>query len=242
MSKPTVCIPWRPSPSRLAPFARVMQFWERTGWPVITADSDTEIFSLAQARNNAVEQAATDVVVICDADTIPVMANIRRAVAEPEGVCWPFTRYRIISTDYLQTPFPKLRGVPIINGWDGEGIAGVGGCLVCTRDEYWRLGGQPPEFIGWGWEDTAFTCIVETLSVARRLRGNIYAFEHNTNAENYGGAKADSPGWDRDNARNRALCDTYANAQGRPWLMRELLRRRAAGAMQPYIGFGYTAP
>jgi hypothetical protein len=90
---------------------------------------------------------------------------------------------------------------------------------------------------GWGWEDTAFTCIVETLSEARRIPGHIYAFEHNTNAEEYVRAKADSPGWDRDVDRNRRLCDGYHNASGRPWLMRELLRRRAAGAMPPYIGF-----
>jgi hypothetical protein len=213
-----------------------MQFWDGVGWPIVTADSDTEIFSLPQARNNAVRRADTEVVVICDADTIPNLKNIRKAVADPTGICWPFTHYRILDPQYLSTPFSELHKCPIINTWDGEGILGVGGCIVCTTKEYWRLGGQPPEFIGWGWEDTAFTAIVQTLSTVKRLPGNIYAFEHNTNAEKYIGAKSDSPGWDRDNSRNQHLLAGYQNANGRPWLMREVLRRRDAGETPPYVG------
>jgi hypothetical protein len=214
----------------------VQEFWARTRWPVVTADSETSIFSLAQARNNAVAQAQTEVVVICDADTIPDLRNVRAAVTDPVGICWPFMHYRILDIEHVDTPFNKLSSVPHLNAWDGEGGQGVGGCLVCTTEEYWRLGGQPPEFIGWGYEDTAFVLIVETLSTVKRLPGNIYAFEHNANAEAYSGAKADSPGWDRDPGRNRHLCDGYQNAAGRPWLMREVLRRRDAGAMPPYVG------
>ena len=153
----TVCIPWRPSPSRMAAFERVKEYWAMFGWPVVTADSDTEVFSLAQARNNAVKKAKTDVVVIADADTLPLPLLVLKAVAEPVGVCWPFNRYRIISQDYLHTPLEQLENVPHINTWDGAGIAGVGGCLICTRKEYWRLGGQPPEFIGWGWDCLLYT-------------------------------------------------------------------------------------
>jgi hypothetical protein len=223
----TVCIPWRPSPSRLAAFARVQEYWAMFGWPVVTADSNTTIFSLAQARNNAVRKAKTEVVVIADADTLPMPLLVLKAVAEPDGVCWPFNRYRIISQDYLHTPLEQLATVPHINTWDGAGIAGVGGCLVCTRREYWRLGGQPPEFIGWGWEDTAFTMVVRTLSTAKRLRGNVYAFEHNTYAESYTHAKADSPGWDRDTTRNQHLMAPYLNADSRPWLMRAVVEQKA---------------
>jgi hypothetical protein len=220
-----------------------MQFWAQyfPRWPVITADSDTEIFSLAQARNNAVHQATTDVVVICDADTVPEVRNVRAAVADPSGVCWPFDQYRIISPEYLHIPFRRLAGVPILNTWDGDGIAGVGGCLITTRREFWRLGGQPPEFIGWGWEDTAFTAIVSTLSQVKRLHGPVYAFEHNTNAASYGGAKADSPGWDRDITRNEALMTPYQNANGRQWLMREVLRLRQEGEAggRPLSTYGF---
>jgi SAM-dependent methyltransferase len=222
----TVCIPWRPAPSRIAAFARVQQFWSMFGWPVITADSDTKIFSLAQARNNAVRRATTDVVIISDADTLIDPLNVLRACADPRGVWWPFTRYRILSPKYLGTPIDELSGVPYVNTWDGAGVAGVGGCIVTTRDEYWRLGGQPPEFIGWGWEDTTFTMIARTLSTVRRLNGCVYAFEHNSHAERYIGAKADSPGWDRDIDRNKELFGYYRAGDGRAWLMRELIAQR----------------
>jgi SAM-dependent methyltransferase len=227
--KATVCIPWRPSPSRLPAFDRVQRFWEMFGWPVVTADSDTQIFSLSQARNNAVRKATTDVVVISDADTLVDPLNVLRAVADPDGIWWPFTKYRILDPKYLTTPLHELAGVPYVNTWDGDGVAGVGGCMVATTKEYWRLGGQPPEFIGWGWEDVAFTIVVQTLSQARRLQGHVYAFEHNTNAERYVGATADSPGWDRKYSANEPLMKPYLHARSRAWLMRDWLKRRDDG-------------
>ena len=242
MSDVTVCIPWRPSPARVPLYERVREFWDEVGWPVVTADSDTEVFSLAQARNNAVRLADADVVVISDADTIPTLANVRQAVADPVGICWPFTNYRILDPRYLDVPFDQLAGCPIVNDWDGEGFVGVGGCLITTSKEFWRLGGQPPEFIGWGWEDTAFTYIAQTLSTVRRIDGHIYAFEHNTHAEKYLDAKSDSPGWDRDNDRNIDLVKTYRAAIGRAWLMRELIKRRDNGAAPPYIGHAAYGP
>ncbi|MCV7174922.1 methyltransferase domain-containing protein [Mycolicibacterium sphagni] len=223
----TVCIPWRPTMSRIAAFERAQQFWAQTfpSWPVVTADSQTDIFSLAQARNNAVRKADTNVVVICDADTVPLPQNVVRAVADPVGVTWPFDRYRILPPDSLDTPFEELPNVPIVNRQDGEGMVNaVGACLVTTRSEYWRLGGSPPQFCGWGWEDAAFNAVVRTLSTARRIPGHVYAFEHNTNMETYTGAIADSPGWDRDPKRNKALFSPYQSADGRPWMMREVIK------------------
>jgi SAM-dependent methyltransferase len=224
--KATVCIPWRPTPSRIAPFARIMDFWPMFGWPIITADSDTEIFSLAQARNNAVRQAKTDIVVISDADTLIDPLNVLRAAADPTGIWWPFDKYRVISPEYLDTPISELINVPHVNTWDGAGIAGVGGAIITSQKEYWRLGGTPPEFCGWGWEDTTFTLIARTLSTVRRLSGCVYAFEHNRDADRYIGARADSPGWDRDITRNKKLFDYYRPGDGRAWLMRELIAQR----------------
>lgn len=234
----TVCIPWRPSRSRMAAFARVQEYWAMFGWPIVTADSDTKIFSLAQARNNAMRQAETDVVVLADADTLCDPLNVLRAVAEPVGICWPFTRYRILDLKYLDTPVHQLSSLPYINTWDGEGALGVGGMIIGKRSEFIRLGGQPSEFHGWGWEDTAFTSVVTTLSRVKRLTGHLYSFEHNTKAERYTGAKADSPGWDRDVSRNEKLFDIYRVAEGRPWVMRAVLVRRAADNPDDPLNWG----
>lgn len=213
----TVCVPWRPSPSRIPPFNRVMQFWADAGFEVITADSDTEIFSLSQARNNAVNAAKTDIVVVADADTFPPMSGVLSAIADPVGVTWPHSTWRLIPAEWVDKPIEEFPNAPTVL----EYANGLGSALVCTTDEYWRLGGQPEEFVGWGYEDCSFQFIVSTLSTFRRMPGIAFSIDHNDAEGN-----ADSPGWSRTAKHNKALMDPYRRAANRPWLMRELIQRR----------------
>lgn len=218
----TVCIPYRPSPSRIKPYEAVRRYWEEffPGIPVVTADSDPEhIFNLGQARNNAVRKAATEVIMLCDADTVVLPTeNVRIAVDNPVGVCWPAKHWRLIPPEYAEKPFEEFPDAPTLI----EYPEGLGGCCVATREEYWRLGGQPEEFTdGWGSEDKAMHCVVETLSTYRRIGGTAYSIEHNV-----GLRVADSPGWNRDSRQNAAKFAPYQNAAGKPWLMRELLKIR----------------
>lgn len=214
----TVCIPWRPSPSRMKPYDRVCEFWAKNfpTYPVITADSDTEVFSLSQARNNAVRQAQTDVVIVADADTIPPIAGVKAAVKNPEGVIWPHTIWRLIPAEWVDRPFKDFPDAPAVIEYDD----GLGGVMVTTPAEYWRLGGQREEFCGWGCEDIAFHMVVTTLSKFRREPGIAFSIDHNDTAGN-----ADTPGWSRDGNRNLALLAPYRAAAGRPWLMREILKQ-----------------
>jgi hypothetical protein len=144
MIKATVCIPWRPSPSRLKPYEKVRQYWAENfpDWEVVTADSDTEIFSLSQARNNACRQATTGVVVFCDADTIPPTEGVITAVNDPVGITWPHKIWRLIPPEYAEKPFEEFPDARILV----EHPNGLGGVMVCTTEEFWRLGGQPEEF------------------------------------------------------------------------------------------------
>jgi hypothetical protein len=215
----TVCIPWRASPSRMAPFRRVMDFWRQTGWPIITADSATEIFSLSQARNNAVRQAETDTIIVCDADTIPPIDNVLSAVADPVGVTWPHTTWRLIPADWVDKPISEFPKAPAVLEHKNSPC----GIIVTTRTEYWRLGGHPEEFVGWGYEDTAFQLVVFTLSTFRRMPGIAFSIDHD---DPDGGA--DTPGWSRDASRNRELIERYRNAEGRKWMMRKLIKIHAA--------------
>lgn len=216
----TVCIPWRPTPSRIAAFDCVRSYWAEhfPAWPVITADSDTAIFNLGAARNAAVRQAQTEVVVVADADTVLWPPEVlTEAVAQPDGICWPHTTWRLIPAQYAEKPVEEFPSAPVLR----ELPKGLGAAMVCRVDEYWRLGGQPEEFEGWGHEDVAFHCVASTLSRVRRLGAIAYSIEHN---EGYEGP-ADSPGWTRDVERNRAALAPYRVAQGRPWLMRVVTGR-----------------
>lgn len=211
----TVCIPWRETPSRVAPYTKIREYWERffPDWPVITADAGGEVFNLAASRNRAVEQALTEIVIVADADTVPPTESVRTAVADPVGVCWPHKTWRLIPADYAHRPFEDFPTAPTVMEYPD----GLGAVMICTVGEYWRLGGQPEEFIGWGHEDRCFHAIVTTLSTHRRIGGIAYSIDH----------QADSPGWNRDGGkRNQRLARPYELANGRPWMMRELLRLR----------------
>lgn len=217
----TVCIPWRPSPSRIKPYEAVRRYWAENfpDWPVVTADAGGEIFNLGASRNRAVEKAETDVVMLCDADTIVLPAeNVQIAVDDPVGICWPAKIWKLIPAEYADRPFEQFPGAPALI----EYPEGLGGCAVATREEYWRLGGQPEEFCdGWGSEDKAFHAVATTLSTYRRIGGTAYSIEHNQNLR-----VADSPGWSRDSRQNVDKYKPYQNAAGKPWLMRELLKIR----------------
>src|SRR5699024_3416895 len=85
-----IVIPWRPSPSRLDAYERVIA-WYREALPLVpleTVDTGDVPFVLAACRNTAMRNAAADeVVVVGDADTIPerepLIAAIRAAADSP---------------------------------------------------------------------------------------------------------------------------------------------------------------
>lgn len=214
MLEATVCIAWRPSPSRLKPYAKVRAYWQEffPAWPVVTADSDTEIFSLSQARNNAVRQAATGVVVLCDADTVAPPDNVRVAVADPVGICWPHDRWTLIPVEYAEKPFEEFPAAPVLLDVPG----GLGGVIVCTAEEYWRIGGMPEIFVGWGHEDHTFRTIVDTLSTFRQIGGTSFSIERDLK-------QADNPGWNRDRRVNQPKAWAYQQARGCPERMRALI-------------------
>ncbi|MGE2688997.1 galactosyltransferase-related protein [Mycolicibacterium pulveris] len=214
-----------------------MEFWRQTGWPIVTADSDTEIFSASQARNNAVRQAGAGTVVICDADTIPPMDNVLAAVADPVGVTYPHTAWRLIPADWVDKPISDFPNAPVVR----EHQHSFCGAVVTTTAEYWRLGGQPEEFVGWGYEDTAFHLRVLAISTFRRMPGIAYSLEHNPPD-----GSADTPGWSRDFSRNQELfqrhrrrgnqelLERYRNAEQRKWLMRELIKIHEDPQLEPH--------
>jgi hypothetical protein len=194
---------------------------------MVTADSDTEIFSASQARTNAVRLAAPGTVVICDADTIPPIENVRAAVADPVGVTCPHTTWRLIPAHWVDKPISEFPKAPVVR----EHRHSFCGTIVTTTAEYWRLGGQPEEFVGWGYEDTAFHMRVLTLSTFRRMPGVTYSMEHNRPD-----GSTETPGWSRDFSRNKglferfrsshddALFERYRDAEGRQWLTQELIK------------------
>lgn len=208
----TVAIPWRPEPQRLAPYERVRKFWAYAGLPVVTADSDRrKPFNLAAARNKAVRKVKTDVVILCDADSVPDLRSVLAAVADPAGMTLPFSLYRTIPAEWAERP--DLLAAPTLL----SSKMSTGGCWVITTANYWRVGGCDERFTTWGGEDVSFYFAAEIFVGARRTNGTIHAF-HNDR--------------DRDTEKVNPLLDQYYAARGSRWKMTELFRRRDAEALE----------
>lgn len=200
-----VCIPWRPQPDRLAAFERVTHWWKANGFNTVLADSGHEPFNLAASRNLAVSRSTTDSVVVADADTLPDLGALHNALSDPEGVVYPFTRYR-----YLPPGSETVTDLVAVKP-EREFTASVGGLIVCTRDTWNLLGGQDERFWRWGYEDNAFMLAAQTLLSTRRVAGTVFAFGHSADRDMSQG----NPGW--------ARIQLYRFAKGRPEIMRELI-------------------
>ncbi|GAA1057657.1 hypothetical protein GCM10017608_00590 [Agromyces luteolus] len=204
-----VVIPWRPAPSRLAAFERVLA-WYRTELPefrIETIDSDDDVFVLARTRNLAVARLADpdDVVVINDADTLPDPGPLRVAVAAAAvsgRVHLPYTTYRWLGPEGTA---------------DLEAGVGLGDCAhvlvhgacsgvyVTTARTWAAHGGQDERFRGWGYEDSAWRLAHETLLGAppNRHEGAVHALSHEPEVR--AGEQYD---------RNAALMERYRAAAG----------------------------
>ena len=97
----TVVLPWRPQPSRLAAFDRVVD-WYRSEFPdarILPIDSDDEVFNLAvlpQPRDGLDRRSGCTAVILPDADTFPEPEALRAAIAEAAEsglVHLPYTEY-----------------------------------------------------------------------------------------------------------------------------------------------------
>ncbi|QKJ18559.1 hypothetical protein [Microbacterium hominis] len=178
-----IVLPWRPAPSRLDAFDRVVA-WYRTQFPevpLLTVDSGDEPFVLAACRNRTMAAAAPDeVVVIGDADTIPEADALRaaiRAARTSDRVQLPYTEYRWLgragSAQFAE-------GVPLAR-CDHELVIGAcSGVYVATPRTWAAHGGQDERFRGWGFEDAAWNLAHETLlgGPPERHEGRVYALYH----------------------------------------------------------------
>ena len=130
-----VVIPWRPAPSRIEAFERVVAWYERSlpEFEIRTLDTDDDRFALARIRNLAVTilDDPDDVVVINDADTLPDPEPLRAAVdaaAHDGRVQLPYTAYHWLGPQRIDDRRCGHDGVEC--GLDSHGALLGGGTMA----------------------------------------------------------------------------------------------------------------
>lgn len=213
----TVIVPWRPAPSRVPAFEFVVDWYARLlpEFRVQTIDTDDDVFVLAACRNRGIAAHDPDeVVVVCDADTLPQPEPLRAAVAAARTsglVHLPYTEYRWLGRE----GDAQIRAGVAPEDCDHELVIGAcSGVYVTTPRTWVRHGGQDERFRGWGFEDAAWNLAHQALLGAPPVRheGHVYALHHA--AEVRAGARYEA---------NAALMERYREAEGDPVAMAQLV-------------------
>lgn len=190
-------------------------------WDVIFVGANPGSPNRGAARNHLVKMAEDfDVVVLCDADTLPEEETLAAAItaAGGGGLHFAFNRFRALhpaGTSILLDGHDMRQATPWL---DSECLGSLGGVMCIRPDEWWKAGGSP-EMEGWGFEDVIFAVQARTLldQDNRWHPGWITHLWHPSEVA------IGSPQYNQ----NLALCKEYEAASGDVVGIRRLLDRRS---------------
>ncbi len=129
-------------------------------------DSGHQPFSRAGSRNLGVrlaQDAEADVVVLCDADTLPEREPLMAAIdSAHDGLLHlPYVHFRGLSENgtrsYLGGTPPEACETELAHDW------ATGGCLVLTPEAWDSAGGMDERCVGYGYEDAIFRIAADAL-------------------------------------------------------------------------------
>lgn len=187
------------------------EWWAPTGLPIYEGHHEAHEgpFNRSAAINRAsIRAGAWDVALILDADVVVDPAAVRSAVllADASGqITWPFDRFAGLD----RTMSSRVR-----SGYSGSWEPGVAhemlhtaSSAVCVPRRLWdRVGGFDEAFIGWGFEDVAFSLACQAIGGGHhRIAGTVYHLWHPP-AEATG--DSNHPVWQA----NAAVCAPYLDA------------------------------
>lgn len=193
-----------------------------TLYPVVVGDCG-DPFNRSCARNDGAAKSTGDVLIFANGDTVwqdpeAITAAVKLAA---EGQ-WSLPRL------FVETREPQA--VALLDGDPAAPFAipddperlrdnSPAGPQIIRRDQFTAAGGWDEGFTAWGWEDTAFRAVVDTLVGAHVKVGVAVHLWHPR--------PADSVGGNRGFAASRARYQHYRRAQHvGPAAMRRLIKKR----------------
>lgn len=213
---------------RQAAYAYVTDHVWRSFSEVRVCDSGQQPFSRGGSFNQGAERSQADVLVFADADVVPEAEALRKAITHAyvlRVTAYPYREYVRLTqgiTLALQTgrfPVPGRRVTPSDgpSPWaeyaEWTEANSVGGIFVVRRDRYLAAGGCDPRFVGWGFEDVAWSAVSATLLGDHvREDGSLLHLWHPWDPHSGGVSKV---GVEAEvYAANVALCERYTAAVG----------------------------
>ena len=166
--KVNIYFPWRETPDRVEAFEvtkeKVLPMYFFDG--IYTVDSGHRSFNRAASRNLAAEHAREncDVMVLCDADSIPEQQPLLDAIASAsDGLMhFPFHEVWYIEKKGMirarAGAYVEQIRSRIIDKCQSEG-----GVWVCEPKTWWKAGGMDDRLRYWGCDDRSFLAASRTL-------------------------------------------------------------------------------
>lgn len=215
-----VVIPWRGGQPDRERHHETVRAHLRTLLPDavhLDVDSGHAPFSRAGSRNLGVrlaQDAEADVVVLCDADTLPEREPLLTAIESAhDGLLHlPYRLFRGFTpagTDaYMAGAPPMGCAIELETEWS------TGGVMVIQPSSWWRMGGMDERCIGWGMEDTAARVACDALlGPTVKHPGTIFHLWHPSEID------PASPLYQA----NAALMARYVEAEGNPDAVRPIV-------------------
>lgn len=196
---------------------------------ILTADSGHEDFNRPASRNIGVlaaQESGADVVVVCDADSVPEAEPLGEAIlgAFADGLMhFPFHEAWYVDWKGMARVRQRLTSDQISSRiWDK--CPSEGGVWICKPETWWQAGGQDPSLAHWGCDDRAFLSASRTLvGPPQKHTGILYCLPHTR--------PTDEEIWVPEEVQ---LMIQYQEAYDQPIKMKELIdARNNRGAVAP---------
>lgn len=204
-------IPWRPTPSRIKPLAKVIE-WYKINLPdieIFYTDRPGEFWSASGSRNDGVrraQEAHCDVVILNDADTLPELDSLLEAIDAAQSDGMIHNPYRLCKYFDMEMSEQFYAGKDIKLLKHTLYTEANGGIWVCTPETWWSIGGMDEKFVQWGAEDSAFELAHTVIKGSKFVKhdGTIYCLGHEVQIHD--------PGFNYNQIRNIQLYWLYYSA------------------------------